>query len=236
MMTAHASTETAVESMRLGAADYFIKPFSMDELKLKVRRHFESHRLRVENQLLKRALETSHDFSNIIGRSPRMVEIFKMVETIAKTTSTVLITGQSGTGKDMIARAIHTHSLRKDEPFVALNCGAVQEALLESELFGHMRGACTGAERNRKGLVEVADRGTIFLDEIGFGQGGAVASDDCNATPTQTNYYASSVPQSLGSSSSGSRACATSQNGAIWALPGEVAPTEPFGPLATSAR
>ena len=167
MMTAHASTETAVEAMRLGAADYFTKPFSMDELKLKVRGHFESHRLRVENQLLKRALKTSHDFSNIIGRSPQMVEIFKMVETIAKTTSTVLITGQSGTGKDMIARAIHTHSWRKDEPFVALNCGAVQETLLESELFGHMRGAFTGAERNRKGLVEVADRGTIFLDEIG---------------------------------------------------------------------
>ena len=167
MMTAYASTDTAVEAMRLGAVDYFTKPFSMDELKLKVRHHLETHRLRVENLLLKRALETSHEFSNIVGRSDAMVEIFKLVETIAKTSSTVLITGQSGTGKDMVARAIHTQSLRKDQPFVALNCGAVPETLLESELFGHMRGAFTGADSNRKGLIEVAERGTIFLDEIG---------------------------------------------------------------------
>jgi two-component system response regulator PilR (NtrC family) len=167
MMTAYASTDTAVEAMRLGAVDYFTKPFSMDELKLKVRHHLESQQLRVENLLLKRALETSHEFSNIVGRSDRMVEIFKLIDTIAKTNSTVLLTGQSGTGKDMVARAIHTHSLRKDQPFVALNCGAVPETLLESELFGHMRGAFTGADSNRKGLLEVAERGTIFLDEIG---------------------------------------------------------------------
>ncbi len=167
MMTAYASTETAVEAMRLGAADYFIKPFSNDELKLKVRRHLESRRLRQENVLLKRAMESAHEFSNIIGRSPQMLEVFAMVEAIARTGSTVLITGQSGTGKDMVARAIHTHSLRKDEPFVALNCGAMPEALLESELFGHVRGAFTGADTNKKGLIEVAERGTIFLDEIG---------------------------------------------------------------------
>ena len=167
MMTAYASTETAVEAMRLGAADYFIKPFNMDELRLKVRSHLEARRLRVENVLLKRVLETSHSFENIVGRSPAMLEIFSMVETIAATPSTVLVTGESGTGKDLIARAIHAHSLRKDHPFVALNCGAVPETLLESELFGHMRGAFTGADANKKGLIEAAERGTVFRDEIG---------------------------------------------------------------------
>jgi two-component system response regulator PilR (NtrC family) len=167
MMTAYASTETAVEAMRLGASDYFIKPFNVDELRLKVRHYMESRRLRTENVLLKRAMETSHAFDNLIGRSPAMLEIFSMVETIAPTPSTVLVTGESGTGKDLIARAIHAHSLRKDHPFVALNCGAVPETLLESELFGHMRGAFTGADSNRKGLIEAAERGTVFLDEIG---------------------------------------------------------------------
>jgi two-component system response regulator PilR (NtrC family) len=167
MMTAYASTDTAVEAMRLGAVDYFTKPFSMDELRLKVRQHLEAYRLKQENVLLKRALNTSYSFSNIIGRSAVMLDVFKMVETIAKTNSTVLITGESGTGKDLVARAVHYNSMRRDHPFVALNCGAVPETLLESELFGHMRGAFTGADQNKKGLVEVAERGTIFLDEIG---------------------------------------------------------------------
>ena len=167
MMTAFASTDTAVEAMRLGAVDYFTKPFSMDELRFKVRQHLDAFRLKQENVLLKRALNTSHSFSNIIGRSDSMLAIFKMIETIARTSSTVLITGESGTGKDMVARAVHVNSLRRDHPFVALNCGAVPETLLESELFGHMRGAFTGADVNKKGLVEVAERGTIFLDEIG---------------------------------------------------------------------
>ena len=167
MMTAYASTDTAVEAMRLGAVDYFTKPFNMDELRLKVRRHLESHKLREENVLLKKALGTAYEFSNIIGQSPAMLEVFKMVETIAKTNSTVLITGESGTGKDLIARAIHFNSLRRDQPFVALNCGAIPETLLESELFGHMKGAFTGADANKKGLIEVSERGTIFLDEIG---------------------------------------------------------------------
>ncbi len=167
MMTAYASTETAVEAMRLGAADYFIKPFNMDELRLKVGRHLESRRLREENVLLKRALQTSHVFGDIVGRSPAMLELFAMIETIAPTPSTVLITGESGTGKDLVARAIHARSLRKDRPFVALNCGAVPETLLESELFGHMRGAFTGADSTRKGLIEAAEGGTVFLDEIG---------------------------------------------------------------------
>jgi two-component system response regulator PilR (NtrC family) len=167
MMTAFASTDSAVEAMRLGAVDYFTKPFNMDELRLKVRQHTEAHRIKQENVLLKRALNTSHEFSNIIGRSDPMLALFKMVETIAKTNSTILITGESGTGKDLVARAVHYNSLRREHPFVALNCGALPETLLESELFGHMRGAFTGADTNKKGLVEVAEKGTIFLDEIG---------------------------------------------------------------------
>jgi two-component system, NtrC family, response regulator PilR len=167
MMTAFASQETAIEALRLGACDYLIKPFDVDELKLKVRERLESRRLRQENVLLKRALGTTHRFHDIIGRSDVMLEVFRLVETIARTTSTVLITGESGTGKELVARAVHYHSLRRERPFVALNCGALPETLLESELFGHMRGSFTGAETNKKGLVEAAERGTIFLDEIG---------------------------------------------------------------------
>jgi two-component system response regulator PilR (NtrC family) len=167
MMTAYASTDTAVEAMRLGAVDYFTKPFSMDELRLKVRRHLESCRLKQENLLLKRELKVRYEFGSIIGRSEAMLDVFRMIETVAKTTSNVLITGESGTGKDMVARAVHYNSLRREHPFVALNCGAVPETLLESELFGHMRGAFTGADSNKKGLVEAAEKGSIFLDEIG---------------------------------------------------------------------
>jgi two-component system response regulator PilR (NtrC family) len=167
MMTAFASTDTAIEAMRLGATDYFTKPFSMDEMRLKVRQQLDALRLKQENVLLKRALNRSNEFCNIIGRSEAMLELFKMIETIAKTNSTVLITGESGTGKDLVARAVHYNSLRRERPFVALNCGGLPETLLESELFGHMRGAFTGADSNKKGLVEVAEHGTIFLDEIG---------------------------------------------------------------------
>src|SRR6185503_197516 len=167
MMTAFASTDSAVEAMRLGAVDYFTKPFNMDELRLKVRQHLETLRLKRENVLLKRALDTSNEFCNIIGRSEAMLDLFKMVETIAKTNSTVLLTGESGTGKDLVARAVHYNSLRRERPFVALNCGGLPETLLESELFGHMKGAFTGADANKKGLVEVAEHGSIFLDEIG---------------------------------------------------------------------
>jgi two-component system response regulator PilR (NtrC family) len=167
MMTAFASTDTAVEAMRLGASDYFTKPFSMDELRLKIRQHLHAHQLEEENLLLKRALHSQHSFSSIIGRSAVMVDLFRMIETVSATTSTVLITGESGTGKELVARAVHSHSSRRDRPFVALNCGAVPETLLESELFGHMRGAFTGADTNKKGLIEAAEGGTIFLDEIG---------------------------------------------------------------------
>ncbi len=167
MITAFASTETAVEAMRLGACDYLSKPFDVDLLKMKVREKIENRQLRQENVLLKRTLGLSHQFSNIIGRSDAMLEVFKMIETVARTNSTILLTGESGTGKELVAQAIHFHSLRRDRPFVALNCGAMPETLLESELFGHMRGAFTGADTNKKGLLEVAEKGTIFLDEIG---------------------------------------------------------------------
>ena len=168
VMTAFASTDTAVEALRLGAADYVHKsPSAANELRLRVRKELERKQLQRENVLLKRALQTSHKFSNIIGRSDPMVAVFQLIETIAPTGSTVLITGESGTGKELVARAIHFNSLRKERPFVALNCGALSETLLDSELFGHMRGAFTGADTNKKGLIEVAEKGTIFLDEIG---------------------------------------------------------------------
>src|SRR5919106_2522461 len=155
MMTAFASTETAVEAMRLGAVDYFTKPFSMDELRLKVRQHLETNRLRQENVLLKRALNSRHAFSNIIGSSESMRTVFSTIELVANTNSTVLVGGESGTGKELVARAIHYNSLRRDRPFVAVNCGAVPETLLESELFGHVRGGLTDAHMNKKGLIEV---------------------------------------------------------------------------------
>ncbi|OFW01882.1 MAG: hypothetical protein A3I61_02510 [Acidobacteria bacterium RIFCSPLOWO2_02_FULL_68_18] len=167
MMTAFASTESAVEAMRLGASDYFTKPFSMDELRLKVRQHLEARRLREENLLLKRALNSRYEFSNILGRSDPMQHVFATIRTVAGTSSTVLVTGESGTGKELVARAVHFNSLRCDRPFVAVNCGAVPEPLLESELFGHVRGAFTGAHAAKKGLLEAAGGGTIFLDEIG---------------------------------------------------------------------
>ncbi|HEX4347962.1 MAG TPA: sigma-54 dependent transcriptional regulator [Vicinamibacterales bacterium] len=167
MITAFASTDTAVEAMRLGACDYLSKPFDVDLLKMKVREKIESRQLRQENVLLKRTLGLSHQFSNIIGRSESMLDVFKMIETVARTNSTILLTGESGTGKGLIAQAVHFNSLRRDKPMVALNCGAMPEALLESELFGHMRGAFTSADTNKKGLLEAAEKGTIFLDEIG---------------------------------------------------------------------
>jgi len=168
VMTAFASTDTAVEALRLGAADYVHKsPSAANELRLRVRKELERKHLQRENVLLKRALQTSHRFSNIIGRSDAMLAVFQLIETIAQTTSTVLITGESGTGKELAARAIHFNSTRKDRPFVAVNCGALSETLLDSELFGHMKGSFTSADTNKKGLIEVAERGSIFLDEIG---------------------------------------------------------------------
>jgi two-component system response regulator PilR (NtrC family) len=168
MMTAYGSKETVLEALRLGATDYVEKTHNLrDELSLRIRKELDRKRLQQENVLLKRTLQSSHQFSNIIGSSDPMLALFELVETIAPTSSTVLITGESGTGKELVARAIHFNSQRKDRPFVALNCGALSETLLDSELFGHVRGAFTGADTNKKGLIEVAEKGTIFLDEIG---------------------------------------------------------------------
>jgi two-component system response regulator PilR (NtrC family) len=168
VMTAFATTDTAVDALRLGAADYVHKsPNAVNDLRLRVRKELERKRLQQENVLLKRQLGTPNKFSNIVGGSSAMMSVFELIETIAPTGSTVLITGESGTGKELVARAIHARSARSDRPFVAVNCGALPDTLLESELFGHMRGAFTGADTNKKGLLEVAEKGTIFLDEIG---------------------------------------------------------------------
>ncbi len=166
MITAFASTESAVEALRLGAYDYVSKPFDVEELKIVVRNALERRQLRQENALLKRTLQTNHQFSNLIGRSEPMRAVFRLIETVAPTNSTILITGESGTGKELVARAIHFNSLRRDRPFVAVNCAALPETLLESELFGHVKGAFTDATTNKKGLLEVADKGTVLLDEI----------------------------------------------------------------------
>ena len=166
MITAHTSTKSAVEALKAGAFDYIAKPFDIDELKIIVRNAVERKELEDENLHLRTALEERFTFSNIIGRSTRMQEIFSIVQRISKTASTVLISGDSGTGKELIARAIHYTSGRRGK-FVSINCGALPETLLESELFGHERGAFTGAIREKKGLFHEADRGTVFLDEIG---------------------------------------------------------------------
>jgi two-component system response regulator PilR (NtrC family) len=167
LITAYGSREVIAEVGELGVDDYVEKPFNVEVLKFRIRKELERRRLRQENVLLKRTLQDSHQFSNIIGSSNPMLAVFRLVEMIAPTSSTVLISGESGTGKELVARAIHFNSPRKDRPFVAVNCGALSETLLDSELFGHVRGAFTGADTNKKGLIEVADKGTILLDEIG---------------------------------------------------------------------
>jgi len=167
MITAYGSVKQAVEALRLGALDYVVKPFDVEELKIAVAHGLEERRLREENVLLKRAVRESGSFDNIIGKSRAMREIFSLIEKVADTESTVLISGESGTGKEVAARAIHSHSPRHDAPFVSVNCGALPENLLESELFGHVRGAFTGAVAETRGMFESARRGTIFLDEIG---------------------------------------------------------------------
>ncbi len=166
MITAYATAETAVEAMKLGASDYVIKPFKIDELKIIINNSLEKRHLRNENILLKREMASRAGFDNFIGKSEPMQKVFALIRQVADTNSTVLITGESGTGKELVAKAIHFSSPRKKKPFVTVNCGALPETLLESELFGYMKGAFTGATSNKQGLFEAANEGTIFLDEI----------------------------------------------------------------------
>ena len=167
LVTAFGTVADAVDAMRLGAADYILKPINADELKLSVTRIFERQQLVDENRYLRDLVGTEFQFPNLIGRSSRMREVFAVAGQVARRDSTVLITGESGTGKELLAKAIHQNSLRAGKPFIAVNCGALPETLVESELFGHTKGAFTGAVGERAGKFETANEGTIFLDEIG---------------------------------------------------------------------
>lgn len=167
IMTAYSNVETAVEAIKAGAYDYLTKPLDFDDLKLTLERALDHTSLRDENKALRATLAASFDPGGIIGSSPAMRQLLDMLSTIAPSEATVLITGESGTGKELIARAIHANSSRRNGPYVAVNCAALTETLLESELFGHEKGAFTGAERRRDGRFQTADKGTIFLDEIG---------------------------------------------------------------------
>ncbi len=167
VITAFASAESAVEAMKHGAYDYLTKPFQVDEVQLIIRNALERRRLSTENMLLKREMASQSSFAQIIGKSEAMQKVFDVVRKVADSKSNVLIFGESGTGKELVARAIHYNSARAPMPFVTVNCSAVPETLLESELFGHMKGSFTGAVSNKAGLFEVANGGTIFLDEIG---------------------------------------------------------------------
>jgi two-component system response regulator PilR (NtrC family) len=167
VMTAFGTTETAVAALKLGAHDYLTKPFDVEELKIVVRGALENQRLAEENLRLKAEFRTRHGLDKILGVSRAMASVFDLVQSVAGTNSTVLVTGESGTGKELVAKAIHALSPRRDAPFVSVNCGALPETLLESELFGHMKGAFTDAHQTKKGLFEQAHRGTLFLDEVG---------------------------------------------------------------------
>jgi len=167
MMTAYATVEKAVEAMKRGAFDYITKPFKNEELILTIRKALEMHRLKRENLLLSQELQERFKFGNIVGKSEVMLQVYEIIEKVAQTRASVLITGESGTGKELIAKAIHFNSPRSDKPFVSVNCSALPETLLESELFGHERGAFTGAVTRRKGRFELAHNGTLFLDEVG---------------------------------------------------------------------
>jgi DNA-binding NtrC family response regulator len=167
VMTAYGSVETAVEAMKAGAADFVMKPFSLDHLMTVVQKALEVRALRDENKKLREELGFRYKFDNIIGRSPAMQEVFATITRVAPTRATVLLAGESGVGKDLIARAIHYHSPRHDKPFVKINCTALPENLMESELFGYEKGAFTGAVASKPGKFEQADTGTVMLDEIG---------------------------------------------------------------------
>jgi two-component system, NtrC family, response regulator PilR len=167
MITAFANKETAIEAMKLGAYDYISKPFNIDEIRLIVRKAIEKKKEKDELSLLREKVEVSFTLENIIGKSPRMQEMFKLIPRIAQSNSNVLIIGESGSGKELVASAVHNLSQRKEKNFLTINCATFPEGLLESELFGHMKGAFTGALYNKQGLFEIADGGSMFLDEIG---------------------------------------------------------------------
>ncbi len=167
MITAYATVESAVEAMKLGAYDYITKPFAMDELKIVVGKAFERQRLLEERNLLLAQIRSQYDLEGIIGVSQRMRDVVDMALSVAPSKATVLVEGESGTGKELVARAIHDNSDRKDRPFVVVNCGTLSEGVLESELFGHERGAFSGAIASRKGRFELADGGSLFIDEVG---------------------------------------------------------------------
>ena len=168
MMTAFATIETAIEALKAGAFDYVVKPFKLDNIKLFIRRALEHRATIIENDNLKEILKQKYDFKNIIGESSELRNVIQCVQKVAATDATVLITGESGTGKELFAKAIFANSNRQNMPFVSINCGAMVETLLESELFGHVKGSFTDAVSDKKGLFQVADGGTIFLDEIGL--------------------------------------------------------------------
>lgn len=167
LITAYASVQSAVDAVKRGIYDYIPKPFTPDEVRIPVRRALERKALERENSALKTQIEARYSFQNIVGNSPEMHELFRVMRHAASSESNVLITGESGTGKELVARAVHSNSVRARRKFVTVNCGAIPDGLLESELFGHLRGAFTGAVAEKVGLVEEADRGTLFLDEIG---------------------------------------------------------------------
>jgi two-component system response regulator PilR (NtrC family) len=167
LITAYASTQTAVAALKLGASDYLTKPFDVDELRIVVRNVLERKKLTEENQSLRRELQSRKSFDAVVGTSVAMARILDVVSRVADTPATILLSGERGTGKEIIARAIHNASRRRDAKFVSVNCAAIQESLLESELFGHARGAFTGADSAHRGLFETASEGTILLDEIG---------------------------------------------------------------------
>jgi two-component system response regulator HydG len=167
MMTAFSSVDTAVDALKSGASDYLTKPIDIEEVKIIVKKTIKYRRLEQENKYLRERIDDRFDFSEIIGRSPAMKRVFETVSLVAPTQATALITGESGTGKELIANAIHQNSPRKDKPFIKINCAALAESLLESELFGHEKGSFTGAQRQKRGKFQMAHQGSIFLDEIG---------------------------------------------------------------------
>lgn len=167
IITAYATVDTAVEAMREGAEDYISKPFNLDEIRIVVRRVLEKKTLVEDNRLLRNQLKKKYSYENVVGNSEAMVEVYKTIDRIKDSRATVLILGETGTGKELVARAIHYNSIRSERPFLPVNCAALTESLLESELFGYVKGAFTGAVKDKQGVFEVADGGTVFLDEIG---------------------------------------------------------------------